>query len=70
MTKPRGLSKAEIMDAAKAAAETGLCAVIRMPTGEEIIFTNELPKRTKPASPTPEEKLAGWLNEGKARGAA
>ena len=67
MSRARIFTKAEIMDAAKAAAETGLCARLH-PSGE-IEFTHEARKRETPF-PTPEDALKGWLGEGEARGRA
>lgn len=65
MTRPRTFTKAEMLDAARAAAEFGLCARLH-PTGE-IEFSQE----TKPASingPTPEDMLEDFINGRKARG--
>lgn len=66
MSRPRTFTKAEIMDAAKAAAETGLCARLH-PTGE-IEFTTIAAKRD--AIPTAESALEGWLNGREASGRA
>lgn len=67
MSRARSFTKAEIMDAARAAAETGLCAKL-CPTGE-IIFTHGAKNDNLPL-PTPEDVLEDWLNGRKARGAA
>lgn len=64
MSKPRSFTRREIMDAARAAAETGLCARL-CPTGE-IIFTQEEMRRIV-SGQTPEDLLEGWLNENKPR---
>jgi hypothetical protein len=64
MSRARTFTRTEIMDAARAAAETGLSACLH-PSGE-IEFTHEVMKRKK-LVPTPEDALEGWLNEGKAR---
>lgn len=67
MSRARNFSKAEIMDAARAAAETGLKARL-CPTGE-IIFTRDA-KSDNIEAPTPEDALEGWLRGRKARGIA
>ena len=67
MSRARTFTKAEIMDAARAAAETGLCASLT-PDGK-IEFTHEERKR-KVGAPTPEEALEGWLNGREAGGRA
>lgn len=60
MTRARRFSRAEIMDAARAAAETGLSA--RLSPSGEIEFFHQPPKRDSvPASP--EALLEGWLSE-------
>lgn len=64
MSRTRRFTKAEIMDAARAAAETGLSAVLR-PTGE-IEFTSAAANRNEPGSA--EALLEGWLNGRKAGG--
>lgn len=72
MTKARTFKKSEILDAARAAAETGLSACLH-PSGE-IEFTHgpsqgikrQRRKAGKPASP--EAMLEGWLNESEAGG--
>ena len=72
MSRPRIFRKAEILDAARAAAETGLCASL-LPTGE-IQFTHVSKQRyaagSSPARKRPEELLEGWLNENEAGGRA
>jgi hypothetical protein len=65
MSRPRTFTKAEIMDAARAAAETGLSAQLQ-PTGD-ILFFRDMPKRGQ-ATPTPEDALGEWLNARKAGG--
>ena len=67
MSRARSFTKTEIMDAARAAAETGLCAKL-CPTGE-IIFTRDAQADNLP-SPTPEDALEGWLRGRKASGLA
>lgn len=67
MSRPRIFSKAEIMDAARAAAETGLCARLH-PSGE-IEFAPAPSKRANQVR-TPEDALEGWLNESGASGRA
>lgn len=67
MTKPRRFSKAEIMDAARAAAETGMSARL-YPSGE-IVFIRDYDNRFAPDD-TPEAALEGWLNGGKSGGRA
>jgi hypothetical protein len=67
MTRRRSFTKGEIMDAARAAAETGLSAKL-CPTGE-IVFTNR-PQQDNLEAPTPEDVLEGWLRGRKARGPA
>lgn len=64
MSKPRSFTRREIMDAARAAAETGLCARL-CPTGE-IVFTQEEVRRIV-SGQSPEDLLEGWLNENKPR---
>jgi len=66
MSRARTFTRAEIMDAARAAAETGLRARLR-PTGE-IEFTTDAADRE--TIPTPESALEGWLNGREARGRA
>ena len=67
MSRARAFSKAEIMDAARAAAETGLSAKL-FPTGE-IVFTRDARNDNVP-SQTPEDVLEGWLRGRKTRGLA
>ena len=68
MSRPRHFTKAEIFDAARAAAETGLVALLH-PTGE-IEFAHA-PKKRQSASTAPEDALEGWLHGGgKTRGPA
>jgi hypothetical protein len=67
MSRARNFTKAEIMDAARAAAETGMQARL-CPTGE-IIFTQD-GKNDNLAGPTPEDALEDWLRGRKARGIA
>lgn len=67
MTRARRFSKAEIMDAARAAAECGMAAKL-CPSGE-IIFTRDA-RTDNLAAPTPEDALEGWLRGRKARGPA
>jgi hypothetical protein len=67
MSRARNFTKAEIMDAARAAAETGMQARL-CPTGE-IIFTQD-GKNDNLADPTPEDALEDWLRGRKARGIA
>lgn len=67
MSRARNFTKAEIMDAARAAAETGLDAKLS-PTGE-ITFTRGDRNDNLP-DPTPEDVLEGWLRGRKARGPA
>lgn len=67
MSRARNFTKAEIMDAARAAAENGLDAKL-CPTGE-IIFTRNARNDNLP-TPTPEDALEGWLRGRKARGPA
>lgn len=67
MSRARRFTKAEIRDAALAAAETGLCARL-CPTGE-IEFTHDAPRRAS-SVPTPEDLLEGWKNGREARGRA
>lgn len=66
MSRPRIFSKAEIMDAARAAAETGMCARLRK-TGEiEFLHTiqnNEQNEEDESA----ESALERWVNEGRTR---
>jgi hypothetical protein len=66
MSRPRTFTRAEIMDAARAAAETGLCARLR-PTGE-IEFTADAANHE--TIPTAESALQGWLNGRETRGRA
>jgi len=47
------------MDAARAAAETGLCARL-LPNGE-IEFNHASTRKREPAANTAEEALEGWL---------
>lgn len=67
MSRPRRFTRREIMDAARAAAETGLAARL-YPTGE-IVFTRDSKNDNLP-DPTPEDALEGWLRGRKARGIA
>jgi hypothetical protein len=67
MSRQRIFTKAEIMDAARAAAETGLRARLH-PSGE-IEFSTEAANRNEQI-PTAESALEGWLNGRKARGRA
>jgi hypothetical protein len=62
MSRARTFSKAEIRDAAKAAAESGL-SVRLLPTGE--MEFNQSASRREHAKPTPEEALEAWLNDNK-----
>jgi hypothetical protein len=57
MSRARNFSKAEIMDAARAAAETGL-SVRLLPTGE-MEFHHGATRRG-PEKETPEEALKRW----------
>lgn len=57
MNRPRRFSKAEIMNAARAAAESGLD--VRLTPEGEIVFEHH--RRRKKEEPTPEELLEGWL---------
>lgn len=59
MSRARAFTRSEIMDAARAAAENGMCA--RLTPDGEIEFTPEPRKRSMP-KPTPEELLEGFLN--------
>lgn len=59
MSRARSFTRTEIMDAARAAAENGLC--VRLSPDGEIEFTHEARKRHT-QKPTPEEALEGWLN--------
>jgi hypothetical protein len=69
VSRARTFTKREIMDAARAAAENGLCARL-CPTGE-IEFTHDIPRRKmQPATISPEAALEGWLNGSEARGRA
>lgn len=65
MTKPRRFTRAEIMDAARAAAESGLSARL-YPSGE-IVFIHDNGRR-QDRDDTPEAALEGWLSGGKAGG--
>lgn len=67
MSRARTFTKSEIRDAARAAAETGLCATLT-PSGE-IVFTQGLTKDTI-HTPTPEDLLQRWLNGNQTRGRA
>lgn len=67
MSRARNFTKAEIMDAARAAAESGMDAKL-CPTGE-IIFTRNARNDNLP-DPTPEDVLEGWLRGRKTRGPA
>lgn len=61
MSRTRIFSKAEIMDAAKAAAETGL--TVRLCPNGEMIFTHE----TATSSPAQKQSaLEAWKNTRKA----
>jgi hypothetical protein len=60
MSRPRRFTKAEIMDAARAAAETGLSA--RLSPSGEIEFFHEGENRIS-LQPTPESALEVWLRE-------
>jgi hypothetical protein len=66
MSRPRTFTKAEMMDAARAAAENGLRVILHK-TGE-IEFREKHADRE--ALPTPEAALEGWLNGSEARGRA
>lgn len=63
MSRARTFTKAEILDAARAASETGLH--LRMHPSGEIEFTHESKRRsvTAPKASTPEDALRGWLDE-------
>lgn len=66
MSRPRIFSKAEILDAARAAAETGMCARLRK-TGEiEFIHSinNNEPDENDDA---PDKALERWMNENQPR---
>ncbi len=65
MSKARTFSKAEIMDAARAAAETGMCARLRK-TGE-IEFLHTIQNNEKQEDDSAESALERWVNEGRAR---
>ena len=67
MSRPRTFTKAEIRDAASAAAETGLC--VRLHPEGEIEFTHE-PQKRKVVQKTPEMALEEWLNGDQAGGRA
>lgn len=67
MSRARTFTKAELLDAARAAAETGLSARLH-PSGE-IEFTHDTRKRNMPPS-RPEDALEGWINGSKASGRA
>lgn len=60
MTRPRRFSKAEIRDAALAAAECGLS--VRLSPNGEIEFFHPARNHDSVAH-TPEAALEGWLNE-------
>ena len=66
MTRARTFSKAEIMDAARAAAETGMSAILR-PTGDiEFLHTIISLEQVKEAA-TADGALDRWMNEGRTR---
>jgi hypothetical protein len=67
MSRPRVFTKAEIRDAALAAAETGLCVSLHPEGGIE--FTHE-PQKRKAVQKTPEMALGEWLNGEQAGGRA
>ncbi|MEO3387370.1 hypothetical protein [Mesorhizobium sp. CAU 1741] len=56
------------MDAARAAAETGLRSILR--PGGEIIFTRDTSEKSKPHTPTPEEVFEEWMDGRKVGGRA
>jgi hypothetical protein len=66
MSRSRTFTKAEMMDAARAAAENGLRVILHK-TGE-IEFSNRPIGRE--TVPTPESALEGWLNGREAGGRA
>lgn len=63
MSRARSFTKGEILDAARAAAETGLSARL-LPSGE--IEFNHSANQREPAVQTPEAALEAWLNDNKA----
>ncbi len=63
MSRPRTFTRAEMMDAARAAAETGLRVLLRP---GEIEFTSQAANKNEPTSA--DAALEGWLNGNKARG--
>ena len=65
MSRARNFTKAEILDAARAAAETGMNARL-CPTGD-IVFTRDINIYDKPEK-SAEEALEGWLSGRKANG--
>lgn len=67
MSRARIFTRAEILDAARAAAETGLRARL-LPTGE--IEFNPIATQREATVGTPEAALEGWLNGSKAGGRA
>lgn len=67
MSRARSFTRSEIMDAARAAAETGLCATLK-PSGE-IAFTHGQ-RNDNVSIQTPEGILEDWLNGNKTRRAS
>jgi hypothetical protein len=67
MSRQRTFTKAEIRDAALAAAESGLCVRLHPEGGIE--FTHE-PTRRQSVKRTPEMALEEWLNGDQAGGRA
>lgn len=66
MARVRTFSKAEIMDAARAAAETGMSA--RLLKSGDIEFLHGISNiDTNEESDSPENALARWMNESKSR---
>lgn len=63
MSRARTFTKGEILDAARAAAETGLSARL-LPSGEIVFNDNATPREQ--AVQTPEAALEAWLNGNKA----
>ncbi|MDR6431976.1 hypothetical protein [Brucella pseudogrignonensis] len=66
MARARTFSKAEIMDAARAAADTGMNA--RLLKSGDIEFLHGITNNdTNEESDSPENALARWMNEGQSR---
>ncbi|KEY05501.1 hypothetical protein IL59_0203370 [Brucella suis bv. 4 str. 40] len=66
MSRVRTFSKAEIMDAARAAAETGMNARLRKSGEIEFLHTIQNNEKNEEGD-SPDSALERWLNEGRTR---